>query len=599
MPEYIYLLENRLTPAQQHALTEVRDAARGAGMTVFLAGGAVRDLTTGSSVRNLNFTVQGNALELESLILGRGAELWGEHEPTRTLTFWLPGSVLVTVASARSEDYPKPGQPVYRWSTIVEDLRRRDFTANAMALSLNEGSYGLLLDPLNGVADIEARLLRLGSNYGFIEDPSRLIRATRLHSRLGWQFEDRTATRYANAKEANAIQALSPYLRGYELERVASEEDAFTILQALDAEGWTEHLQPGWSAASADVPGLENLRRNWIQLLMQGVTSDLTAVHLELLTAKLDSTHRAELKQSMIHPGLLQQWEALEESSKEFAKLVTGKAASTPSATWKLFTNHQAEPILWLSHTRKGSAVETKFKNFFTVWPEFRKKVPTVLMQEMRITPEMPGYTDLLEQLFFQMIDGNLETEEALRAFLEPFSPPAPPPPPTVRRSRAKKSESKTKRRTAAPDDEDDDEDADLDSDADDLDDDDVIDEEEDEDEAEGVLDLPLPDIEPDAAADASEDHARDLEGEEEDDTADAETDSDSGPEAEPDSEDEAPNPPRAAKKGAAEPKVKAAKPPAASSPASKVADKSPAKVPAKSAASPKKAAPAKPGKKH
>ena len=171
MPDYVYLLENRLSPAQQNALTQVRNAARDHGMTVFLTGGAVRDLTTGFPVRDLDFSVHGNAFKLKKSLEKAGAALWGEHEPTRTLFFWFKG-VRVEVSSARREEYPKPGKPVYHWATILEDLRRRDFTANAMAISLNDGSYGLLLDPLNGIADLEARTLRLVSSYGFIEDPS-------------------------------------------------------------------------------------------------------------------------------------------------------------------------------------------------------------------------------------------------------------------------------------------------------------------------------------------------------------------------------------------------------------------------------------------
>src|ERR1700742_5209370 len=112
MPDYVYLLENRLSPAQQNALQQVRDAARDHGMTVFLTGGAVRDLTTGFPVRDLDFSVQGNALKLKKSMEKSGAVLWGEHEPTHTLFFWFHG-VRVEVSSARRESYPKPGKPVY------------------------------------------------------------------------------------------------------------------------------------------------------------------------------------------------------------------------------------------------------------------------------------------------------------------------------------------------------------------------------------------------------------------------------------------------------------------------------------------------------
>ena len=115
----------------------------------------------------------------------------------------------VDVVSTHRTEYPKPGQPVFHPASIHEDLRRRDFTANAMAISLNEGSYGLLMDPLNGAADIEARTLRLVSNYGFLEEPALLIRAVRYRARLGWELDPKTQMRYENAKAEGVIELLS------------------------------------------------------------------------------------------------------------------------------------------------------------------------------------------------------------------------------------------------------------------------------------------------------------------------------------------------------------------------------------------------------
>ena len=450
MPDYIYLLKNRLSIHQQNALRHIREAAREAGMTVFLVGGAVRDLTSGSPVLDLDVTVQGNALKLKKPLEKAGGKLWGEHEPSRTLFFRFPVGVTVEISSARREEYPKPGKPVYHWDTILDDLRRRDFTANAMALSLNEHSYGLLMDPLNGVADIEARQLRLVSNYGFIEEPSRLLRATRLVARLGWELDERTRTRFQNAKEENAIEALSPYHRGYELEEIGHEEDGLRVLAAMEAEGWMHHLFPAWTTASADATALEEMRRLATQLQMQGVSPDISAASIQFLTAKLAHKDLVALKSLFVRPGFVEEWNNLDNAAKELNKQLGGKETATPSATWKLFTSADPQAVLWLGLTSKSPVIQAKYKNFFTVWPEARQKVPHALFQELRITPEIAGYDEMISKLFLGVIDSKLETDEQLRAFLEPYSPPAPPPPVTVRRTRGSKKAGEAKNKVAA-----------------------------------------------------------------------------------------------------------------------------------------------------
>jgi tRNA nucleotidyltransferase/poly(A) polymerase len=439
MADYAYLLENRLSLNQRTVLEKVRSIAREHGMTVFLTGGAVRDLTTGSPVRDLDFSVQGNSLKLKKSLEKSGAELWGEYEPSRTLFLWFKG-VRFEVSSARSEEFPKPGKPVYHWAAILEDLRRRDFTANAMAISLNEGSYGLLLDPLNGIADLESRILRLVSPYGFIEDPSRLLRAVRLQARTGWEMDERTKTRYQNAKGENVIDSISAYLKGYELEEIVHEEDALKALKALETEGWMKEIFSAWTSAKADTRGLEALHQTLHELLIQGIQPDLSAAQMELLTAKVQPKDLSALKRLFPQHGFVKHWEKLEHSAKEFQKELLDKKNAAPSAAWKLLTSYAPEPVLWLAYTSKNAQVQAKLKSFFTVWPEARQKIPTTLMLEMRITPDLPGYQDLVHAIFFQLMDGKLTTDEEMRAFLEPHSPPAPPPPVNIRRTRAKKA---------------------------------------------------------------------------------------------------------------------------------------------------------------
>ena len=541
MPDYIYLLENRLSVVQQNALRTVRDLAREAQMTVFLTGGAVRDLTCGNPVRDLEVVVHGNALSLKSPIAKAGGAIWGEDAPSRTLYLCFQGNVRIDLGSAHRAEYPKPGKPVYHWTSIQEDLRARDFTINAMAISLNEGSYGLLMDPTNGVADIEARLLRLVSNYGFLDNPALLIRATRLKARLGFELEERTQTRYENAKGEESgdelIAHLSAHDRSRELEQIGHEEEPLKVLHALEAESWMKHLFPGWTAAKADVDKLTALHDLSIELQVQGVHPDVSAAQMQLLTAKLAAKDLAQLKKSLLRPGFVEEWDNLDASAAAFAKILLAKESATPSATYTLFTTYAAEAVLWLGFTSKQAAVKEKYENFLKVWPQARQRIPYALMLEMRITPELPGYQDLVKTIFLQLIDGGLTTNDEIRALLEPHSPPAPPPPVTIKRTRAKKgADAKSKARL------DDDEDEDSDG----LDDED----EEEGDDLDG-LDLGGDDIDlsiglddartalPVADGDEDDVFARDSVGDDDLDVDDDAADGDSGDD---DSDDEPPS---------------------------------------------------------
>jgi tRNA nucleotidyltransferase/poly(A) polymerase len=441
MPDYIYLLENRLSADQRHALQTLREAAREAEMILFLTGDAVRDLTSGHAVRDMEVAVQGNALKLKKTLEKAGAKIWGEDDASRTLFLCFPGTVRVDVVSTHSVEYKKPGQHAYHWSTIHEDLRRRDFTVNAMALSLNEGSFGLLMDPLNGVADIEARAIRLVSNYGFIEDPSLMIRATRYRARLGWELDPRTQTRYENAKGEDLIQYISPTDKARELEQIGHEDEGLKVLHALDAEGWMKVLFAAWTPARADEDRLRALHDLSVELLMQGIHADISAAQMQLLTAKMPPKDLAGLKKSLLRPGFVDEWNHLDTIASGFQKLLLAKENQTPSAMYKLFTAYDPEAILWLGFTSKDSGVKDRYNRFLHVWPEMRQKVPYALMQEMRIRPELSNYNEVVHAVFLQLIDGKLETPEEMRAFLEPYSPPAPPPQITIKRSRGKRAE--------------------------------------------------------------------------------------------------------------------------------------------------------------
>jgi tRNA nucleotidyltransferase/poly(A) polymerase len=442
MADYIYTMEIRLTPDQQRGVLLVQDIARDAGMNIYLTGGAVRDIMSGFSIRDLDFTVQGNPVKLQKHLEQAGALVASADDELKTLYLVLPGNVRAEISSARTERYEKTGKPpIIAPGTIIEDLRRRDFTVNAMALSLNPGSRGLLMDPFNGAADIEAKLIRILHNYSFMEDPSRLIRAARFAARFHWPIEERTQARIQSAKENNYIEYITGRAIGNEIEQLAYEDDPLHIVRVLEKEDWLKVLNPHWTTAKVDAAGLSQLMKTRQQMNQLGYSPDPSPAMLYFLTARLGDKDIADMRKLIPRKDLVAAWKDLEDNAKDLAKRLAGKEAATPSRTWKLLSEARPEMVLFLEVTAKQQAVAQKIKNFFGKWRQIQRKLPLMEMTELRITPQMPEYPKIAHDVFMLLLDGKLRSRTEILKFLKPLAPPPPPPPPPPpKRGRAAKA---------------------------------------------------------------------------------------------------------------------------------------------------------------
>src|SRR4051794_16345913 len=233
MSDYIYMLESHLSPDQNRVVEDVQTAAAQANVNLFLTGGAMRDMLAGFRIRDLDFVVEGNALKVAKAVAeATGAKTITVDEHRKCVELLFPAGVTAQIAMSRTEKYTRAGaKPQVSPATIQEDLRGRDFTCNAIALSLSRASRGLLLDPMNGLADIGRQELRAISTYGFYDDPSRLLRLVRFRGRLAFTVEERTQMQVANAREAEVEKQISGKTLGEELRRISQEDNAAEILK--------------------------------------------------------------------------------------------------------------------------------------------------------------------------------------------------------------------------------------------------------------------------------------------------------------------------------------------------------------------------------
>ncbi len=221
-------LETLLTPEQQTILRAVETASRRMGMPAYLVGGAVRDWLLGQPIGDLDFTVEGDALSFApDLQRDLGGEL-ALHEKFRTATWRILGQS-VDIASARTETYAWPAAlPAVAPATLEQDLRRRDFTINAMAVAVGDGSP---LDLFGGLADLRAGIIRALHARSFVDDPTRILRAARYAARLGFAV-DADTRRWIDAGLA-PLNDLSGERVKYDLELIFGEDEPEGALSLL------------------------------------------------------------------------------------------------------------------------------------------------------------------------------------------------------------------------------------------------------------------------------------------------------------------------------------------------------------------------------
>jgi tRNA nucleotidyltransferase (CCA-adding enzyme) len=409
MSDYMFMLENHLTADQSRVLAEVETAAAQAGVSLFLTGGAIRDMLAGFPIRDLDFTVEGNALKLAKAIAQKtGAEILSVDENRKTTELRFPGGVTVEIGMARHEKYAKPGGKAHVTpATIHDDLRGRDFTVNALGLSLNKASRGLLLDPTNGLSELERKELRAASNYTLYDNPIRIFRLIRFKVRLGYQIAERTQMQYENARLAEVEKHISPAALLDELHKAASEPNAADIVQALEQEKLLPLVSPALPGAKVDHASFAKLQKAK-QLLPFGVDLhvDHTALFFHFLTEKLTPKDKAALIQSLgMDRAEVDAWQKLEAKAKKLEKDLQSAKLQKPSALYQLLSKLPGEQMLFLLAKSSQRIVIDRIRNYLQKYLPAAQEVTDREVEAAGAVPGTPKFQKLKEQIIAKKLD--------------------------------------------------------------------------------------------------------------------------------------------------------------------------------------------------
>ncbi|MGH3062733.1 MAG: CBS domain-containing protein [Gaiellaceae bacterium] len=228
---------------------------------VYLVGGTVRDILLGEPNFDVDVAVEGDAIELARSLADALDGRVRAHRKFGTAVVLYREDDRVDVVTARTEFYDAPAAlPSVEHATIGEDLFRRDFTINAMAVSLKGEDFGRLVDPFGGRRDLEAKTIRILHNLSFIDDPTRIFRAIRYESRYGFRMDDHTQRLARGTIEMGLVGDLSSARLRDELVALLEEGDAGASILRLAELGAGAAIHPHLAADDEAVELLGRMR---------------------------------------------------------------------------------------------------------------------------------------------------------------------------------------------------------------------------------------------------------------------------------------------------------------------------------------------------
>lgn len=443
------LLRDRLAPAFWELLTKASKQAEQRGWHLYLVGGAVRDLLLAKDstdtliIQDIDLVVDGHTSELN---VGAGVELARAmqqlypaarlevHGAFQTAALlWHEdaalGSLWVDIATARTEFYPYPAaNPEVEASSIRQDLYRRDFTINALAVRLTNPRVGELLDFFSGVLDLQARQIRVLHPNSFIEDPTRIYRAVRFAVRLGFEIEP-TTEGYIRYAIASGIydQPQGDIARPALQSRLKSE-----LKYILQAPYWKAALRllASLGALQCIHPTLELDNQLWRLRLLECCLRRLNSkyslsdwlLRLEVMIAHLSPEDRGKVAANLQLPDeSIKRLQTLAKSQAEVTKSLL--LCQMPSQVVRQLRQYDL-PTLILIAVQSPRSIRHQIWQYLTNWANVQ---PPVNGNDLKALGYKPGpqYRQILEELLAATLDGviggNGASPQEIRASAEVF----------------------------------------------------------------------------------------------------------------------------------------------------------------------------------
>ena len=423
-------LESFLTAESLALIRLIKTEAERLNLPLYLVGGSVRDLILGFPVKDFDLTVEGDAAQLAESILRRfagrvifhtrfGTATWTLDETTfRRLDVPMLGASsfppFLDFISARSETYSQPGAlPTVKRSTIDDDLRRRDFTINAMALRLDGRFWGKVHDPLGGQTDIERGLMRILHKNSFIDDPTRMLRAVRYALRYGFEIEPETLN-LINDEARQGLSRLSGERLRHEIDLMFEESNPSEMLHRLAELNILGPIHPSLEHANFQLPFLEILSLEYGEFTIPDIMTFKRTLGWILWLMPLSEYDIDMIAKRLDFPVLLAK------SARAASSLLNQLPSfvSRRPSQWTFYLEELPSIAVYAVYLMRR---EPALRDYLVSWRNIK---PTITGNDLKDRGLEPGpkFAGILRQLRSAWLDGEVKSKEEETRLLEKLS---------------------------------------------------------------------------------------------------------------------------------------------------------------------------------
>lgn len=295
-------LRDRLPRDIYELLRRAGSLAKSMGYEAYVVGGFVRDILLGRPNLDMDLVIEGDGiLFAEALAREKGGRVKSHHK-FKTAVVILPGGSRVDVATARLEYYEYPAAlPTVELSSIKMDLYRRDFTINALAVSISPGSFGRLVDFFGAQRDIKDRVIRVLHSLSFVEDPTRILRAIRFEQRFSFKIGAQTERLIKNAITNHFVHKLSGSRVFHEIRHILEDDNPVACVRRMDELGLLSAIHPLLSLDNRKAEVLAEADRviTWYRLLYLEEQPEIWRIYFLALCAGMEDDQTASVTQRL------------------------------------------------------------------------------------------------------------------------------------------------------------------------------------------------------------------------------------------------------------------------------------------------------------